>query len=523
MNGSADTLGSADSVEVALEHYRADRLAEAEGVCRRLLLGSSFGADACHILGLIAWRVGKLDAAVICFSEAIDRVPQALPPRLNLVAVEIARGNRERAAAVLRPVIALAPDTAGHVEQRALLLVETGRGAEAMALYRRLTVLAPDMASGWRMLGLTLEWHGRLDEARQACRQAFIRGGGAAMLMREALCLPAVVRDRQEIDFIRRRFLEIMDEARQLAPPMADPLHEVGKTAFHLAYHAMDDRPLQEAMARAYAAMCPSLLETAPHCVPGAARERHADGRIHIGFVSELLFSHTIGRLNVGLIERLSRQRFHVTICAPARPADRYRARVLAVADKVVELPDDLAAARAALAAERLDILYYPDIGMMPLPYFLSFARLAPVQCMSWGHPDTTGVDTLDMFLSADCMEPDDAQAHYSETLVRLPGPTVYYERPFEGVVLKTRGELGLPEDAHLYVCPQSIFKFHPDFDPLLIEILRRDPLGRLVLVDPRGQAPALVARLARLDSEVAGRVTLRTIPSINASLSLSG
>jgi predicted O-linked N-acetylglucosamine transferase (SPINDLY family) len=119
---------------------------------------------------------------------------------------------------------------------------------------------------------------------------------------------------------------------------------------------------------------------------------------------------------------------------------------------------------------------------MSPLTYFLAFARLAPVQCVSWGHPDTTGIANLDYFLSCDAMEPDGAERHYSETLVRLPGPTICYERPVvDG--LKDRTELGLPEQAHLYVFPQSPFKFHPDFDAVLIELLRRDPLGRLVLL----------------------------------------
>ncbi len=45
-----------------------------------------------------------------------------------------------------------------------------------------------------------------------------------------------------------------------------------------------------------------------------------------------------------------------------------------------------------------LDILFYPDLGMTPLTYFLAFARLAPVQCVSWGHPVTTGIPAHRLF-----------------------------------------------------------------------------------------------------------------------------
>ena len=53
---------------------------------------------------------------------------------------------------------------------------------------------------------------------------------------------------------------------------------------------------------------------------------------------------------------------------------------------------------------------------------------LAPIQCASWGHPDTTGLPTIDYFLSGELMEPPDADEHYTERLVRLPNLAIYYE-----------------------------------------------------------------------------------------------
>ena len=39
---------------------------------------------------------------------------------------------------------------------------------------------------------------------------------------------------------------------------------------------------------------------------------------------------------------------------------------------------------------------------MEPFSYYLSFARLAPVQVVWWGHPDTTPSNQIDYFLSLD-------------------------------------------------------------------------------------------------------------------------
>jgi protein O-GlcNAc transferase len=40
----------------------------------------------------------------------------------------------------------------------------------------------------------------------------------------------------------------------------------------------------------------------------------------------------------------------------------------------------------------------------------------------------------------------------------------------------------GLGENCNLYICPQSLFKFHPDFDAIIAAILTRDPKGVLLL-----------------------------------------
>ena len=72
------------------------------------------------------------------------------------------------------------------------------------------------------------------------------------------------------------------------------------------------------------------------------------------------------------------------------------------------------------IAALELDILFYQDIGMEPFSYLLALARLAPVQCVSYGHPDTTGIPNMDYYVSNDLYEPPGAAEHYSERLVEL-------------------------------------------------------------------------------------------------------
>jgi CRISPR-associated protein Csy1 len=77
-------------------------------------------------------------------------------------------------------------------------------------------------------------------------------------------------------------------------------------------------------------------------------------------------------------------------------------------------------------------------------------------------------------------MEPEGAETHYTERLVRLPGIGTRYAKP-GAMSARSRGELGLPPAGHLYLCPQSLFKIHPDNDRLFAGVLAADPQGTLV------------------------------------------
>ena len=107
----------------------------------------------------------------------------------------------------------------------------------------------------------------------------------------------------------------------------------------------------------------------------------------------------------------------------------------------------------------------------------------APVQIVSWGHPETTGINTIDYFLSSTLLEPNYIRRKYSERLICLSQFPLYYEPPQNLGPLKNRNDLKLPENVRLYGCPQALFKFHPDFDLILAEILFQDPEGYIILI----------------------------------------
>jgi predicted O-linked N-acetylglucosamine transferase (SPINDLY family) len=152
---------------------------------------------------------------------------------------------------------------------------------------------------------------------------------------------------------------------------------------------------------------------------------------------------------------------------------------------------------------------------MDPFMYVLAFARLAPVQFTTWGHPVTTGMPNMDYFLSHAKVEPADGARRYTEKLVLFENLPSYYYRPRGATEADMRERLGIAREARLYACPQTLIKFHPDFDDAVGALLRRDPRGLLLLVE-NGNASwnrKLQARMARTAPDLADRI--RFVPAM--------
>ena len=145
--------------------------------------------------------------------------------------------------------------------------------------------------------------------------------------------------------------------------------------------------------------------------------------RLRIGFLSGFFYDHSNARAFEGLIRHLDRGEFEVVLIHLAQsPHDAVRSRIEACCDAVVTLPAPFNGASAALSALELDLLFFTDIGMHPFTTMLAAQRLAPVQATGWGLPQTSGLPTIDYYVSGELVEPPGAEALYSEKLVCLSG-----------------------------------------------------------------------------------------------------
>ena len=454
---------------------------------------------------------GKLREAERAYREILRLDDAQAGAWFGLGLLARAAGMRGAAVEYLGRAVALAPENHETRMHYAAALQDQDDFEASIAQWRAVCAAQPGNPAGWESLGIAEQAAGNVDKAVIAYRRALQLESSPGRRVKLATAISPIPASRAAIAAERARMHAVLDEMLAEAERDAragDALAQRLWTNFYLAYHGENDRDLQMKTAQVYRRICPALNQVAAHArEPSATHGR----RIRVGLISQFFRNHSIGRTSRGLFAQLSRERFEVTAIFVAPVVDDEISRsIRRDAEHTLVVPRHLRHAQELIARLQLDVLFYQDIGMEPFTYFLAYARLAPVQCVSFGHPDTTGIDTVDYFVSNDLYEPADAQAHYSESLFQLHGlgSLAYYHKPVL-TQAKTRAAFGLPEDRPLYLCPQNLFKVHPDMDDLVAAILRRDPRGIVVFIEGRvrGWSRLLRARWQRALADVQDRI----------------
>ena len=493
----------------SVEKHQQGDIRGAEKGYRKILRHAPKNVATLINLGILLKDRGELKQAEGLFLKAIELAPEYADGHTSLGGLYARYGKKNEAIACYRAALDLDPSSTDALTNLGTALRFIGQYVEAYELLTHAIEIDPNQAKAHEELAAVFREWGVVGKARAHLQRALeIEPENAVLRLKLATLLPIIAESKQQILEYRERFGEKISTLTRDNISIENPAWDIERTNFYLAYHGMDDKPMQEAVARFYQGACPSLSFVAPHC--RTAMPVNIERPIRLGFISRYFRDHAIGWTFGRALAAYPKDRFRTFLYTFEGDLDNVWQEMSKQADNAVILPEhNLAACRKAIAADKLDILVYSDIGMEPTSYFLAFSRLAHVQCVAGGHPVTSGVPTLDYWLGNDLGEADGAEAHYSEKLVRLKGISNNYQRARLQQPAKTRAELGLPEAALLYTCPQSLFKFHPDFDHIVARILRGAPEANFVLFEGPHAAwgKLLMERFSVTMPDVVGRV----------------
>jgi protein O-GlcNAc transferase len=470
-------------------HKDLGRLDDAEKSYQQAISLQANDAETLNNLGMILRKKGKLVEAIGAYKTAIRSAPGIPQLYNNLGNVLKDNGDTEDALKAFSEAIRLVDSHSVSQENPGPmseifanlggLYLRLGKLKDAEDLFNRSLKINPDSALPLKSLGDIASERSDVDGALNFYQQSLSVSNDHGLIIKSATILPAIYNSSDHLYQSRQRVYTEISKLETIELNLVDPLREVGRTNFLMAYQGLNDVQIQTRLARLYSKACPELNYISPQC-----RSQARPGeKIKLGFISSFFIGdHIIAKMYGPVIESLDRKIFDVTVFHTGE-LSRGMHRALRPGDKIEKLPLVLSMAREIVSHKSLDILLYTDIGMDPFTYFLAFSRLARYQCVAGGHPVTTGIDSIDYFISSTYDEIEDPGSHYSEQVVLLDCRPVYYPRPKIPKRMKGRDSFGLPANKNIYLCAMTPYKYHPEFDHLLKEILELDENGVVVFV----------------------------------------
>jgi len=437
-------------------------------------------SDAHNSLGMTLLDQGKAEDAIKCFRQAVRLRPEYAEAFNNLGLALKAQGKTEDAKLCFEDALRMNPRLAEAHNNLGTVYREAGRYQEAEECYQQALRVNPAMVEAHSNLGALCHEQGLLREAAGHYERALaLRPDSAPALWGRCMAQLEILHDAPEaIGASRERYrkrLEELREAIRLDSPggiLTAAKVVGGAQPFYLAYQGEVDRDLQrtygELVCRIQSTRFPqwSKPRTMPATDPGE--------RLRVGIVSGYFCLHSNWKIPIkGWVENLDRRRFALFGYHTGRRRDAETESAKKSFVRFVDGPPSIDGLCRTILNDRLHVLIYPEVGMDPATVQLAALRLSPVQCVSWGHPNTSGLPTLDYYLSSDMMEPPDGDEHYSERLVRLPNLSIHYSPPEIRPAEVGRAHFGLRDDALLYFCAQSLFKYLPQHDSLFPRIAR--------------------------------------------------
>jgi predicted O-linked N-acetylglucosamine transferase (SPINDLY family) len=435
-------------------------------------------------LGNVLHAQGKLEEAARSYGQALNRRPDYADAHVNLGNVLKALGKLQEAIASYRRALAHKPNYAPAYSNLGVALLEQGQLEDGAAACQLAVTHKPDYPEAHAQLANALCMLGRRDEAVAAYGRALALDPdyAEARLGLATAVIPLLPKDAAESSAAAADFERALDDLSEWGAAHPALLGKaVGShQPFYLAY-----RPFEVgALLSRYGQL--ACTAAAAYWQPKAADRvtpRAPSERVRVIIVSGQVRQHPVWDVLLrGTVAHIDRRRFEVFLYHTSSIVDEETSWASQRVDRFVQGPRATRTWREEIIAATPDVILYPEVGMDPATCALAALRLAPLQVAAWGHPVTTGLPSIDLFVSGELLEAPGAERHYREKLLRLPGTGVCTQ--FDAVARAWQGP-ARRDAVRFAVCQQPI-KFDPADDALLARLAKRVGASEFWLASPK-------------------------------------
>jgi predicted O-linked N-acetylglucosamine transferase (SPINDLY family) len=203
--------------------------------------------------------------------------------------------------------------------------------------------------------------------------------------------------------------------------------------------------------------------------------------KLKIGYLSHCLNQHSVGWLTRSLFLYHDRDRFelYAYFVAYKQTEDPLQNWYVEQVDQAYRAGVDGSQSSLETAdrihKDEIDILVDLDSLTLDINCETLALKPAPVQ-VTWLGWDASGFPAIDYYLADRYALPENAEDYYSEKIWRLPHTLIAVDGFETDVPTLRRQDLGIPDDAVIYLSAQGGYKRHPATIKLQMQILKAVP-----------------------------------------------
>lgn len=435
--------------------------------------------EAWHKLANTLKALDLMEEAIEAYQKTIVLNPKHFNAYYNLGNAMLSLGNFKTAISLYETCLSIHPDFAAAHNNLGIVLLEWDRLDEAEQHYLNAIQIDSKYTEAIKNLVQLYLKAGREEETNKWSGELLRLNPDNAYLRFELETkAPAIPVSNQEIDAYRNWISSLVGKTDKNSFAAIEKLVEHAcYPSSELIYQGRNNKNIKEKYARLF------------DFVPRAVVHCH-NTKPHIGFMVTSGHEGVFLKCMKGILNHIDTNKLDVSVVCSLPNGEKIIAPALTNASiSFVNLPHSFLKAQQILIDAKFDLLHYWEIGTDATNYFLALTKPAKKQITSWGWPTTSGLDTVDYFISQKNLELENAQEQYTENLVLLEKMPVYYYRPPVPEQLKLLKEYGLPDNKRLYICQQNLRKVHPDFDELIALLLEKDREGLVLFIKDKQEA----------------------------------
>lgn len=524
----------------ATQQLQQGKLSLAEASVRKLLDIAPDHASGTHLLGIINLQHGRYKPAIELLSRAITLDPLQPSCHNNLAYALHVEGRLLEAQVSCEQAIRLKPDFAeayntyaailrdagqyanalAACEQanrinpcfahaygtRAAILLDMNRPQESISSCKRALELNPNNAEAHNILGVAYKSIGRMEEALTACRKATrIRPDLASAHDNLGSLLHGMGQPFQA--------LAACERALQLNPVSATTYcnhanilgdmgrHDEAESSYRRALELSPDNTLAHSnllfLLAAYTSVPPEDMfeeqrrwdqahgaEGRIHRFSARTRRVPSGRRMRIGYVSPDFRAHPVGYFIQPLLAAHDKSRFEIFCYAnhTASMSDDITQRLRTYVEhwRFVYDKDDHDMAKL-IHEDGIDILvdlagHTRDNRLKAFTY-----KPAPIQAAYLGYLASTGLESMDYWITDEILHPGDTPEKSTERIYRLPRCAFCYTAPDLTIPVLPRNEA---DDQITFASFSHLSKLTPEVIDTWARILKELPDSRLLIMD---------------------------------------